>query len=113
MAETEPVHRRRRRERLTDLMVAALERRAKRRSHTDPELEGHVIRVPPKGSKGHPVSYAIAYDPDGKQVWARLGKTDVLGIEQARERARETITRVEAGFAPSRRGWSSPTRSRT
>ena len=34
----------------------------------------------------------------GKQVWAKLGSADVLGIEEARDKAREAIKRIKEGL---------------
>jgi integrase len=91
---TEYVRRQRRRN-LTDRMVAALPRKRRRYTLTDPELRGHYVRVPPQGPA---VYVAVARDPYGKQVWATIGSADVTPIEQARERAREAIRRVKDGL---------------
>jgi integrase len=83
-----------RRKNLTDKMLAAKKRRAKRYIEADPELRGHYVRIPPEG----PVVFvAVARDPYGKQIWATLGTTAELTIERARERAREAIGRVKKG----------------
>jgi hypothetical protein len=83
-----------RRRGLTDKMVATLPRRMKRYVLTDPEMRGHYVRVPPHG----PVVFAaVARDPYGKQVWAKLGTSVELKIDQARERAREAIRRIKDG----------------
>jgi hypothetical protein len=83
-----------RRKNLTDKMLAAKKRRAKRYIEADPELRGHYIRIPPEG----PVVFAaVARDPYGKQIWATLGTTAELTIEQARERAREAIGCIKKG----------------
>ena len=97
-ALTDPVRRRRRRERLTHLMVAALPKREKRYTVLDPEQHGHYIRVMPKGPN---VYVAVARDTYGKQVWATLGNADVLKIEEARERAR--AARLTGSSGVSRR----------
>ena len=75
-------------------MVADLKRKRKRYIMADPELRGHYVRVPPEG----PVVFAAVARYDGKQVWARLGTADVLGIEQARDKAREAIKRIKEGL---------------
>jgi integrase len=86
---------RQRRANLTDKQVAALPRKRKRYVKADPELRGHYLRVPPSG----PITFAaVARDPYGKQVWATLGTSSELGIDQARERAREAIRRVKDGL---------------
>jgi integrase len=80
---------------LTDKGVAALRAKAVRYHEPDPELRGHYIRVLPSGQK---TFAAIARDPDGKQVWVTLGATDLMKIDDARDRAREIINRVRAGL---------------
>jgi integrase len=83
-----------RRRGLTDKMLAAKKREAKRYIEADPELRGHYIRVPPDG----PIVFtAVARSPLGKQIWASLGTAAELKIDQARERAREAIRRIKAG----------------
>src|SRR5262249_43206706 len=81
---------------MTDKGVAALKSRAQRYAVPDPELRGHYIRVQPSGAKSF---VAVTLDPHGKQVWATLGATDVLTIDEARERARKAIQRVKDGKA--------------
>jgi integrase len=86
--------RRQRRQNLTDKQVLTLPRKRQRYVKADPELRGHYLRVPPSG----PVVFAaVARDPYNKQVWATLGTTDDLTIDQARERAREVIRRLKDG----------------
>lgn len=91
-----------RRRSLTDKQLAAKKRRPKRYIEADPELRGHYIRVPPEG----PIVFAaVARSPLGKQIWATLGTTAELKVDQARERAREAIRRVKAGktaFEPAK-----------
>jgi integrase len=83
-----------RRRGLSDKQLTTLRRQSKRYILSDPELRGHYVRVPPEG----PIVFAaVARAPTGKQVWATLGTTAELRIEQARERAREAIRRVKAG----------------
>jgi hypothetical protein len=77
--------------RLTDKGVDGLARRVARYVVSDPELRGHYVRVSPNGSK---VFAAVARGPYGKQVWATLGTTADLNIEDARERARKAIRRI-------------------
>ncbi len=71
-----------RRKTLTDNMIAKEKPGSKRRTLPDPELRGHYVRITPKGAKSF---VAVARDPDGKQVWATLGGTDVLTIAGSRE----------------------------
>jgi integrase len=80
---------------LTDKGVAALKPRAQRYAEPDPQLVGHYIRVTPSGAKSFA---AVARDPYGKQIWTTIGNTDLIEIEEARERAREAIKRVKAGL---------------
>jgi integrase len=39
----------------------------------------------------------VTRDPSGKQIWTTLGSVDLMNIEEARERAREVIKRVQVG----------------
>jgi integrase len=91
---TEP-NRRQRRKVLTDRMVAALPRKAKRYFHPDPELPGHGVRVLPAGPASF---YVIARDAFGKQRWVRLG--GVGRIADSRELARSVIRRLKDGLEP-------------
>ena len=79
---------------LTDKGVAAIKPRAKTYTHSDPMLPGHYVRVTPTGSKSY---VAVARDPRGKQVWTTIANAALIGIEEAREEAREVIKRVKAG----------------
>jgi len=80
---------------LTDAGVAALKPRAQRYAHPDPMLAGHYVRVTPSGAKSY---VAVTRDPtSGKQVWATIGPADLMTVEEAREKAREAIKRVQAG----------------
>lgn len=79
----------------TDKSVAALEPRDKRFAYPDPEQRGHYIRVTPNGQKSF---VAVASNPYGKQIWATIGGTDVLKIEEAREKARAAIRRIRDGL---------------
>ena len=81
--------------RLTDKGVDALARGAARYVVRDPELRGHYVRVPPSGPK---VFAAVARGPYGKQVWAKIGTTSDLKIEEARERARTVLRRIKDGL---------------
>jgi integrase len=77
-----------------DKGVVALKPRDKLYAQPDPQLPGHYIRVSPSGSKSF---VAVTRDPNGKQVWTTIGKTHLIGIEEARAKAREIITRVKGG----------------
>ena len=79
---------------LTDNQIANKKRKPKRYIKADPEQRGLYLRIPPEG----PIVFAaVARDPYGKQIWATLGTTAELTIDQARDRAREAIHRVKAG----------------
>jgi integrase len=80
---------------MSDKGVAALKPRAAQYAVSDPELRGHWIRIQPSGTKSF---WAVTRKPGGKQVWTRIGPTDAMGIEAARETARTILTRVRAGL---------------
>src|SRR5262245_60765000 len=78
----------------TDKSVAALKARDKLYAYPDPQLPGHYIRVSPVGGK---TFVAVTRDPNGKQKWITVGKAHLLGIDEARTKAREIINRVKGG----------------
>ena len=80
---------------LSNRGVGALKPRATRYPVADPELRGHYVRVEPSGAK---YFWAAARDPNGKQVWARIGAADTMSIDDAREQARDILKRVRAGL---------------
>ena len=82
---------------LTDKQVAALPRKQKRYTLPDPEQLGHYLRVPTRSSRAAIAFAAVARDPNGKQIWETIGTADALGIDQARELARDAIKRIKAG----------------
>jgi integrase len=86
-----------RRRGLSDRQVAALRKKTKRYIVPDPELRGHYVRVMPQGAN---VFCAVARDPYHKQIWVTLGASDVLRIEEARDKARKAIKRIKAGLPP-------------
>jgi integrase len=78
-------------------MVKNLPRKRKRYTVGDPEQRGLYLRIPPQG----PVIFAVvARQPDRTQKWATIGGADALGIEQARDKAREAIRRIREGKSP-------------
>jgi integrase len=86
--------RQRRRIGLTDKQLAGKKRKPKRYIEADPEQRGLYVRIPPDG----PIVFAaVARDPYGKQVWATLGTTADMKINEARERARDAIRRIKDG----------------
>jgi integrase len=83
---------------LTDKGIAALKAKAKFYHFPDPELSGHYIRVMPTGFKAYAV---ITRDPFGKQVGVTIGDASLIGVNVARDKAREAINRIKAGTAAS------------
>jgi integrase len=82
---------------LSDIGVSNLKPRAQRYAFADPELRGHYVRVSPSGTKTFAV---VARGPDGKQIWATVGPSDVMSIEDARERGRRALQRIRDGLPP-------------
>jgi integrase len=80
---------------LSNKGVATLKPRPKRYAYADPELRGHYVRVQPSGAKAF---VAVTRGPDGKQTWTTIAGADVIGIDEARSRARSIIERVRAGL---------------
>jgi hypothetical protein len=58
-------------------------------------MTGHWIRIQPSGAKSF---VTVARNPAGKQVWTTIATTDVMGIVESREKARDIIKRVRAGL---------------
>jgi integrase len=80
---------------LTDVGVKALKARSVRYAFPDPELRGHYVRVQPSGAKAF---VTVARNPSGKQIWSVIGAADVMGIDAARDKAREAINRIRRGL---------------
>src|SRR6516225_6765315 len=85
---------------MSDLAVKRLKPKKKggkliRRTTPDSELRGHWIRIEPSGTKSF---WIIGRDPQGKQVWSRVGPCDAMTIEEARAKARGILNRVRAGL---------------
>ena len=80
---------------LTDKGVAAIKPTRQNLHSLGPDVAGALCagRLP-SGTKSF---VAVARDPRGKQVWTTIGNTALIGIEEAREEAREVIKRVKAG----------------
>jgi integrase len=83
-----------RRRRFDDKAIKGLKPKAKRYAVPDSEMIGHYVRVMPSGVKSY---CAVARDPYGKQIWTKINNTDHVGIDEARAKAREIISRVKAG----------------
>jgi integrase len=81
---------------LTDKGVEALKRRDKLYNFADPQLPGHYVRVWATGAKTFVV---VARDPNGKQVWHTVGNAAHIGIDVAREKAREAVAAIKEGTA--------------
>jgi hypothetical protein len=82
--------------RFSDAAVRALEPRAGRYAHPDPEMPGHYVRISPNGAKRFA---AVAIGPDRKQKWITIGSTHLMTIRDAREKARQIIKRVRGGLS--------------
>ncbi|MFT3671585.1 tyrosine-type recombinase/integrase [Aestuariivirga sp.] len=82
---------------LSDIGVSNLKPRAKRYTFPDPEMRGHYVRVTPAGVKSYAV---VTRDPHGRQVWATIGSSDAMRIEEARERGRKALQRIRDGLTP-------------
>jgi len=88
--------RRKRRQTLSDLQVAALLR--KPGFHPDPELGKFGVRVRPSGAAAY---YIICRDKQTRrQKWVRVCSVGEMLIEAAREKAKPMIARVMAGLPP-------------
>ena len=79
--------------RLDDDGVAKLKTPSKRVTIPDPECRGHYIRITPKG---HKTFWAVARDPNGKQMWKLIGDADAMKIDDARDKARKIIRSIRA-----------------
>jgi integrase len=79
---------------LTDKGVAALKPKKSIYTFRDPQMPGHFVRVRPTGSKQF---VAMARDISGTQVWETLGAFPLLTIEEAREKAKDTLKRIKTG----------------
>jgi integrase len=91
----EQPQRRQRRQGLTDKQIAAKPRRAERYTEADPEQRGLYLRIPSAG----PITFAVAErNPYGTKVWAKIGTTADMTIDEARERARAAIRRIKDGL---------------
>jgi integrase len=85
-----------RRKTLTDAGVAALKPRGKRYYVVhDPELRGLYVKVEPTGTK---TFLTVTRDPNGKQVWKKVGPANgagtALSIEDARGQARIALAQT-------------------
>ncbi len=78
--------------------VASLRPHAnKRLTIGDPDTRGLFVRVTPTGVKTYTI---VARNPEGRQVWAAVGKCDEVDLDGARDRAREGVKRIKAGLPP-------------
>jgi integrase len=78
---------------LTDDDIAALPIKKARYSKVDTEQRGLHIRITPNGVK---TFFCVARDPNGKQVWQRLGDA-VIGIDKARTEGRRVLKAIIEG----------------
>lgn len=86
-----------RRKTFTDTTIANLQRKHKRYIIADPEQRGLYVRVMRQGAH---VFVCVARNGFGRQVWATLGTTSDLTIDEAREKARSAIRRIRKGETP-------------
>ena len=91
---TLPNEKRIRRRTFTDTTITSLQRKPKRYIVADPEQRGLYVRVMRQGAH---VFVCVARNPFGKQIWATLGTTSDLTIDEAREKARVAIRRIKKG----------------
>jgi integrase len=68
----------------------------KRQVIFDEATTGLALIVSPKGKKSFSI---IARDPDGKQVWKRIGDPGIMTVAEARQEAAQAVARVRAGQA--------------
>ena len=94
---TLPNEKRIRRRTFTDTTITSLQRKPKRYIVADPEQRGLYVRVMRQGAH---VFVCVARNPFGKQIWATLGTTSDLTIDEAREKARVAIRRIKKGETP-------------
>jgi integrase len=85
--------------RLTERQIPKLERRTKRYTLPDPELRGHVLRIPPEG----PIAFtAVARRKkpfeNGRQIWRVVGQSNFMSLDEARGLVRETVRRIRLGL---------------
>src|SRR5262245_45455347 len=85
--------------RLTERQIQKLERRSRRYTLPDPELRGHVLRIPPEG----PIAFtAVARRKkpfeNGRQIWRVVGQSNFMSLDEARGRVREIVRRVRLGL---------------
>ncbi len=66
----------------------------------DPDTRGLFVRMTPNGVKTYTI---VARNPEGRQVWAAVGKCDEISLDDARELAREGVKRIKAGLPPFQR----------
>ena len=84
-----------RRRNLTARQIDALPRKRQRYTMADPEQRGLYLRVPPSG----PIIFVVAErNPYGRKVWAKIGSTADMDIDEARDRARVVIRRLKDGL---------------
>ena len=79
---------------LADKSVRKLRPKPKVYLKPDQQTPGLYVRVLPSKKKSYVV---VARDPNAKQVWATIGPTGLIDLEDAREKARELIKAIKAG----------------
>jgi integrase len=79
---------------LTDSIIRNMDKPKKRINIPDPHCAGHYVRVTPNGSK---TFWAVARDPNTKQVWHKVGECEHLELEASRVKARAWIGATKRG----------------
>jgi integrase len=81
---------------LTDRQLETLPRRDRRYTLPDPEQLGLYLRIPARSSRAPIAFAAVARNPAGKQVWLTVGTADAVGVDRARELARQAVRRIRS-----------------
>ena len=82
---------------LTEIQIAKLPNPAKRRELADGKVTGLYFVVQPSGAR----SWAVRYRADGKPAKHTLGPYPVIGLAEARRRAREELGKIAGGEDPA------------
>jgi integrase len=82
------------RKEITDADIANLAVKRKRYAVADSDTRGLYFRITPKGDRSY---YAVTTGLDGKLVWKRIERCDLMPVEKAREEARRIIKAIKSG----------------
>ena len=78
----------------TKASIAKLKPRDDRYLVGNKNLAGHYLRIYPTGVKTH---YALARDPNGKQVWHPISGADLMKPDEAEDAARAALKAIKKG----------------